>query len=99
MVSFLSEFQLAICGAAKATLFLPVRNRASEIANLLVDLDKIRTERRKAKANRTKYTGIGNEFSGGSRFGGFGGDSFYDTSRYSGSSGGGNILFILSAFI
>jgi epsin len=66
-----------------------VRNRSSEIAALLSDLDKIRTERRKAKSNRNKYTGTGNDgmmdFSGSSgRFGGFGNDN-----SYSGSGGGG----------
>ncbi|KIJ54517.1 hypothetical protein M422DRAFT_24460 [Sphaerobolus stellatus SS14] len=64
-----------------------VRNRASEIASLLMDLDRVRGERRKAKANRTKYTGVGSDgFGGGGsgRYGGMGSDSFY-----SGSSGGG----------
>jgi epsin len=57
-----------------------VRNRARELVDLLSDVDNIRTERRKAKANRHKYTGTGNDAmsfsSGGSRFGGFGSDSF-----------------------
>ncbi|GJJ15516.1 hypothetical protein Clacol_009794 [Clathrus columnatus] len=66
-----------------------VRNRANEIASLLVDLDKIRAERRKAKTNRTKYTGIGNDPMSGSRYGGFGSDSPYESSRYSGSGYGG----------
>ncbi|KAF8575391.1 ENTH-domain-containing protein [Ramaria rubella] len=62
-----------------------VRNRASEIASLLSDLDKIRAERRKAKSNRNKYIGTGND--GG--MGGFGGDSLYSSSGggYSGNTG------------
>ncbi|KAG2131770.1 hypothetical protein DEU56DRAFT_813207 [Suillus clintonianus] len=57
-----------------------VRNRARELVELLSDVENIRTERRKAKNNRHKYTGTGNDpmsfSSGGSRFGGFGSDSF-----------------------
>lgn len=60
-----------------------VRNRSRELAELLADLDKVRVERRKAKANRNKYTGVGNDAGGGpsfqsegSRYGGFGSDSF-----------------------
>lgn len=64
-----------------------MRNRARELVELLSDVDNIRTERRKAKSNRHKYTGTGNEpmsfSSGSSRFGGFGSDSF------GGGSGGG----------
>ena len=56
-----------------------VRNRSREIVELLSDLDKVRAERKKAKANRGKYTGTGNDgmsfSSGGSRYGGFGSDS------------------------
>ncbi|KAG6900345.1 hypothetical protein C0993_012302 [Termitomyces sp. T159_Od127] len=71
-----------------------VRNRSREIVELLSDVEKIRAERRKAKANKNKYTGIGNDgwggtFSGGgSRFGGFGSDdvSGNDYGAYSGSS-------------
>ena len=65
--------------------FFPVRNRSKEIVELLSDVEKIRAERRKAKSNKTKYTGIGNDgwgpASSGTRYGGFGSDSF--------SSGGG----------
>ncbi|WVQ77787.1 hypothetical protein IAR50_007477 [Cryptococcus sp. DSM 104548] len=66
-----------------------VRNRANEIAMLLGDVDKIRVERRKAKANRNKYQGGGNDggmsfvTSSGSRYGGFGSDSL-------GGGGGGS---------
>jgi len=66
---------------------LPVRNRSKEIVELLSDVEKIRTERRKAKTNKTKYTGVGNEGWGptstGTRYGGFGNDSV-------GSGGGGS---------
>lgn len=59
---------------------LNVRNRARELVELLSDVETIRTERRKAKTNRHKYTGTGNDpmsfASGGSRYGGFGNDSF-----------------------
>ncbi|KAL0064304.1 Epsin-3, clathrin recruitment and traffic between the Golgi and endosome [Marasmius tenuissimus] len=56
-----------------------VRNRAKEIVELLSDVEKIRTERRKAKANKNKYTGQGSDgmsFGSGS-YGGFGNDSGY----------------------
>ncbi|KAG8899932.1 Epsin-3, clathrin recruitment and traffic between the Golgi and endosome, partial [Tulasnella sp. 417] len=38
-----------------------VRNRSKELAELLQDLDRVRQERRKAKTNRNKYTGTGND--------------------------------------
>ncbi|EGN98181.1 hypothetical protein SERLA73DRAFT_183089 [Serpula lacrymans var. lacrymans S7.3] len=64
-----------------------VRNRARELVELLSDVESIRTERRKAKANRHKYTGTGNDAmsfsSGGSRYGGFGNDTL-------GGGGGGS---------
>ncbi|KAK2465289.1 hypothetical protein APHAL10511_002643 [Amanita phalloides] len=53
-----------------------VRNRAREMVELLSDVEKIRAERRKAKANRHKYIGTGNDGFGpsfqssGSRYGG-----------------------------
>jgi len=59
---------------------------------LLGDVEKIRTERRKAKANKTKYIGTGNDSmgfgSGGGRYGGFGNDSGYGGSGGSGGPGG-----------
>ncbi|WVQ82095.1 hypothetical protein IAT38_004223 [Cryptococcus sp. DSM 104549] len=67
-----------------------VRNRASEIALLLGDVDKIRQERRKAKQNKNKYQGAGNDggmsfvTATGSRYGGFGSDSL------GGGGGGGS---------
>lgn len=69
-----------------------VRQRAKELLDLLGDLDRVRAERRKAKANRNKYTGTGNDslsFSaGGSRYGGFGSDSLGGGSGYSGGDDG-----------
>jgi len=66
---------------------ISVRNRSKEIVELLSDVEKIRTERRKAKTNKSKYTGVGSEGWGpsstGTRYGGFGSDSFS-------SGGGGN---------
>ncbi|PAV16795.1 ENTH-domain-containing [Pyrrhoderma noxium] len=83
-----------------------VRNRAKELAELLMDVDRIRSERRKAKANRNKYVGTGNDpmsFVGsGSRYGGFGSDSVSSGSRnygggydrdYGGYSGGSSSGF------
>ncbi|PPQ65896.1 hypothetical protein CVT26_000916 [Gymnopilus dilepis] len=61
-----------------------VRNRSRELVELLSDVEKIRAERRKAKANKSKYVGISNdgfgggmsfESGGGGRYGGFGSDS------------------------
>src|SRR6201995_6168023 len=34
-----------------------VRNRSKELVELLSDVDKIRTERKKSKSNRAKYSG------------------------------------------
>lgn len=70
-----------------------VRHRAKELADLLGDVERIRAERKKARANKQKYTGVeggggfGGGFSGGSsgRYGGFGSD----TGRFGGSGGGG----------
>lgn len=66
-----------------------VRNRSRELADLLLDLDRVRQERRKAKSNRNKYTGVGNDgmaFSGGggSRYGGFGNEDAGSSSGYGG---------------
>ncbi|KAJ4271314.1 Epsin-3, clathrin recruitment and traffic between the Golgi and endosome [Fusarium torreyae] len=69
-----------------------VRNRAKELADLLSDVDRIRTERKKARASKNKYTGVegGSTFGGGfssgssSRYGGFGSES----AGYGGSAGG-----------
>ncbi|KAF2662008.1 ENTH-domain-containing protein [Lophiostoma macrostomum CBS 122681] len=74
-----------------------VRNRAKELAELLSDVDRIRSERKKARANRNKFggveggAGLGGGFSssggfsgGGSRYGGFGSEQ----ADYGGYSGG-----------
>ncbi|KAF6807933.1 golgi to endosome transporter [Colletotrichum sojae] len=71
-----------------------VRNRAKELAELLGDVERIRAERKKARATKNKYTGVeggmglGGGFSsggaGGSRYGGFGSES----GGYGGYSGG-----------
>ncbi|KAL6714031.1 Epsin-3, clathrin recruitment and traffic between the Golgi and endosome [Lecanora helva] len=57
-----------------------VRNRSKELAELLGDVDRIRAERKKARANRNKFGGVeGGTMSGGmsgsSRYGGFGSES------------------------
>lgn len=55
-----------------------VRNRAKELTELLSDVERIRTERKKARTTRQKYTGVeggagmGGGMSSSSRFGGFG---------------------------
>lgn len=71
-----------------------VRNRSKELVELLGDVEKIRSERRKAKNNRNKYTGVGNEAlsfsSGGSRYGGFGSESPGYGGSSSGYGGGGS---------
>ncbi|TVY44937.1 ENTH domain-containing protein [Lachnellula subtilissima] len=62
---------------------LNVRNRAKELAELLSDVERIRSERKKSRSTRNKYTGVeggaglGGGFSSGgssSRYGGFGSD-------------------------
>ncbi|KAF2014057.1 ENTH-domain-containing protein [Aaosphaeria arxii CBS 175.79] len=79
-----------------------VRNRAKELAELLSDVDRIRAERKKARANRNKFggveggAGLGGGFSSGGgggsgRYGGFGSESA-DFGGYSGGvygDGGG----------
>ncbi|KIW30724.1 hypothetical protein, variant [Cladophialophora immunda] len=58
-----------------------VRNRSAELVKLLSDVDTIRTERKKARANRHKYGGVeggmgmGGGFSSSSRYGGFGSET------------------------
>jgi epsin len=56
-----------------------VRNRAKELAELLSDVDRIRAERKKARANRNKFGGV----EGGSGMGGFNSSGGF-------SSGGGS---------
>ncbi|KAK2756965.1 Epsin-3, clathrin recruitment and traffic between the Golgi and endosome [Arachnomyces sp. PD_36] len=66
---------------------LNVRNRAQELAKLLGDVDMIRAERKKARANRNKFGGI----EGGMKIGGFSGGSgmtgFGNEDSYGGYSG------------
>ncbi|KAL2756543.1 hypothetical protein ACRALDRAFT_1041069 [Sodiomyces alcalophilus JCM 7366] len=70
---------------------LNVRNRAKELSELLGDVERIRAERKKARATKNKYTGVeggrsfGGGFSGGSssRYGGFGSET-----TFGGYSGG-----------
>ncbi|SLM34043.1 Epsin-like, N-terminal [Lasallia pustulata] len=68
-----------------------VRNRAKELAELLGDVDRIRAERKKARANRNKFGGVeggatGGGMSSGSRYGGFGSEEA--GAGYGGYSGG-----------
>ncbi|SPO02366.1 related to cytoskeletal adaptor [Cephalotrichum gorgonifer] len=70
-----------------------VRNRAKELAELLSDVERIRTERKKARATKNKYTGVeggtglgGGMSGGGSRYGGFGSES--SGGGYGGYAGG-----------
>ncbi|KAI9468886.1 MAG: hypothetical protein EXX96DRAFT_97666 [Benjaminiella poitrasii] len=64
-----------------------VRNRAKEIIELLSNTEKIRSERKLAKKNRTKYIGVGSE--GGSIMGSASSSSIGGFSRLSGSGGSG----------
>ncbi|TXT07549.1 uncharacterized protein COLE_04473 [Cutaneotrichosporon oleaginosum] len=69
-----------------------VRNRANEIVALLGDVEKIRSERRKARSNRNKYQGHeGGMFNTatGSRYGGFGSESYVPGGGSGGGGGGG----------
>ncbi|KAI0402860.1 hypothetical protein F4802DRAFT_335958 [Xylaria palmicola] len=66
-----------------------VRNRAKELAELLGDVERIRAERKKARTNKAKYTGVEGGATGGfsgssGRYGGFGSES----GGYGGYSGG-----------
>ncbi|CAG9989768.1 unnamed protein product [Clonostachys byssicola] len=75
-----------------------VRNRAKELAELLSDVDRIRSERKKARASKNKYTGVeggtGGFSSGGFSSGGFssgsGGGRFGGFGSESGGYGGGS---------
>lgn len=77
-----------------------VRNRSKELVELLSDVEKIRSERKKARQTRNKYGGVeggssGAGFppgSGSGRYGGFGSESAGygggDSSSYGGSTRG-----------
>jgi epsin len=81
---------------------MKVRNRAKEIAELLADVDRIRQERRKAKANRITDGGTGNDgaamsfTSGGSRYGGFGSETLGGASAGGGYEPDSGLFTILS---
>jgi epsin len=62
-----------------------VRNRAKELAELLSDVDRIRTERKKARANRNKFGGV----EGGAGMGGFSGSGGFSGGSGTGSRYGG----------
>ncbi|KAF2002132.1 ENTH-domain-containing protein [Amniculicola lignicola CBS 123094] len=64
-----------------------VRNRAKELADLLGDVERIRTERKKARSNRNKFGGV----EGGMGAGGFSGSGgFSGGSGGAGGAGGGS---------
>ncbi|KAH7406692.1 hypothetical protein DE146DRAFT_648135 [Phaeosphaeria sp. MPI-PUGE-AT-0046c] len=62
-----------------------VRNRAKELAELLSDVERIRAERKKARANRNKFGGV----EGGSGLGGFNSGGGSGSGSGSGSRYGG----------
>ncbi|KAI8922085.1 hypothetical protein DFJ77DRAFT_445223 [Powellomyces hirtus] len=71
-----------------------VRHRAKEIGELLGDNEKIKAERKKAKENRQKYTGMAStgSYSSASKYAGYGSESMsYHNSggSYGGYGGGG----------
>ncbi|EAQ93066.1 hypothetical protein CHGG_01301 [Chaetomium globosum CBS 148.51] len=71
-----------------------VRHRAKELAELLGDVERIRSERKKARTNKGKFTSMQSAggFGSSSRYGGFGSDSGYgggsSSSTFGGYSGG-----------
>lgn len=67
-----------------------VRNRAKELAELLGDVERIRTERKKARTTRNKYSGVEGGVGAGSasRYGGFSSESAAAGRGYGGFSGG-----------
>lgn len=71
-----------------------VRNRSKELTDLLSDVEKIRAERKKARATRNKYGGVegGSSFgiggAGSQRYGGFGSESAAHGASFGGSSRG-----------
>lgn len=74
---------------------LNVRNRSKELTDLLSDVDRIRSERKKARATRNKYGGVeggvgigGSGMSTAGRYGGFGSESAGMGASYGGSTRG-----------
>lgn len=71
-----------------------VRNRSKELTDLLSDVDRIRAERKKARATRNKYQGVeggaglgvGGSSGGSGRYGGFGSETGGYGANYGGSS-------------
>ena len=70
---------------------LNVRNRSKELTDLLSDVERIRTERKKARASKGKYGGVeggaglgGSSMSSSGQYGGFGSEQ----AGYGGYSGG-----------
>ncbi|KAK0741599.1 hypothetical protein B0T21DRAFT_283825 [Apiosordaria backusii] len=65
-----------------------VRHRAKELAELLGDVERIRAERKKARAIKGKFVGMqgGSGMGSSSRYGGFGSNS----DSYGGGGGGGS---------
>src|ERR1700759_723008 len=65
-----------------------VRNRSKELTELLSDVDKIRSERKKSRQTRNKYSGvqggIGVGVGSSSRYGGFGGETGGHSAGYGG---------------
>lgn len=75
-----------VCQPLPDDLLLLVRTRSHEIFELLLDIEKIRAERRKAKANNSKYISATNR---GWSFSGWGSSVIGDTGWGSSGSGGG----------
>ncbi|KAK4540088.1 hypothetical protein LTR36_009829 [Oleoguttula mirabilis] len=71
-----------------------VRNRSKELTDLLSDVDKIRSERKKARTTRNKYQGVeggaglgaGGSGGGSGTYGGFGSETGGFGANYGGSS-------------
>ena len=80
-----------VCQPLPDDLLLLVRTRSHEIFELLLDIGKIRAERRKAKANNSKYISAKNRGWSCSRWGssGWGSSVIGDTGWGSSGSGGG----------
>ena len=64
-----------------------MRQKAKNVCELLSDDDRIRAERKTAKANRDRYKGIGNPNFDGYDEGGDGGDDFERRRAGNGSGG------------
>ncbi|KAJ3108922.1 Epsin-3, clathrin recruitment and traffic between the Golgi and endosome [Physocladia obscura] len=67
-----------------------VRNRATEIVSLLGDDQRIKEERKKARENRNKYTGVSSSGKYGGFAGGMSASTYSSGGGYAGSSSGGD---------